>query len=88
MAAMDVIAAQRGVMFVPVVQHQANCALTHLTGKLARRLTRRRPFLSGILPGRVDHDPCAHGRMPMDMMRHGWLTSLFQAKQQWSTISS
>jgi hypothetical protein len=37
----------------------------------------------GLIPRRIDHDPCAHWRMPMDMMRHGWLTRLFQAKQQW-----
>jgi hypothetical protein len=41
-----------------------------------------------LIPTRIDHDPCAHCRMPMDMMRHSWLTRLFQAKQQWSTISS
>ena len=41
-----------------------------------------------VIPRLADHDPCAHCRMPMDMMRHGWLTSLFQAKQQWSTMSS
>jgi hypothetical protein len=41
-----------------------------------------------LIPTRIDHDPCARWRMPMDMMRHGWLTRLFQAKQQWSTMSS
>lgn len=25
--------------------------------------------------------------MPMDMERHGWLARLFEAKQQWSTMS-
>ena len=24
-----------------------------------------------VIPTRIDHDPCAHWRMPMDMMRHG-----------------
>jgi hypothetical protein len=41
-----------------------------------------------LIPMSIDHDPCAHCRIPMDMMRHGWLTRLFQAKQQWSTMSS
>ena len=27
--------------------------------------------LLGLIPKRIDHDPCAHWRMPMDMMRHG-----------------
>ena len=26
--------------------------------------------------------------MPMDIMRHGWSMSLFQAWQQWATMSS
>jgi len=45
-------------------------------------------IVAELIPTRVDHDPCAHCRMPMDMMRHGWLARLFQAKQQWSTMSS
>ena len=24
-----------------------------------------------VIPMRIDHDPCAHWRMPMDMIRHG-----------------
>ena len=35
-----------------------------------------------------DQNPCAQSRNPMDMMRHGWSTSLFQAKQHWSRTSA
>ena len=41
-----------------------------------------------IVPRLSDHDPWAQCRIPMDMMRKGCSTRLFQAKQQWSTISS
>ena len=41
-----------------------------------------------VIPSLIDQNPCAHCRSPMDMMRQGWSTSLFQAKQQWSTMSS
>lgn len=37
---------------------------------------------AGIIPSRGDHDPCAHWRVPMDLMRSGWSISLFQASQQ------
>src|SRR5450759_1038555 len=42
----------------------------------------------GLIPSPIDQNPCAHWRNPMDMMRQGWSTSLFQASQQWSTRSS
>lgn len=35
-----------------------------------------------LIPNRGDHDPCAHWRVPMDLMRSGWSISLFQASQQ------
>lgn len=41
-----------------------------------------------LIPTRIDQNSCAHCRSPSDMMRQGWSTSLFQAKQQWSTMSS
>ena len=41
-----------------------------------------------LIPSPIDQNPCAHWRNPMDMMRQGWSTSLFQASQQWSTRSS
>jgi hypothetical protein len=30
-------------------------------------------------PSSIDQNLCAHWRSPMDLMRQGWLTSLFQA---------
>jgi hypothetical protein len=36
----------------------------------------------------MDHDPRAQLRRPMVMIRQGWSMSLFQAKQQWSTMLS
>jgi hypothetical protein len=32
-----------------------------------------------LIPIRIDHDGCAQSLRPMDMMRHGWAMSLFQA---------
>ncbi len=41
-----------------------------------------------LIPDLADQNPCAQSRSPMDMMRHGWSTSLLQAWQQWSTMAS
>ena len=41
-----------------------------------------------VIPNPADQNPCAQSRSPMDMMRHGWSVSLFQAWQQWSTMAS
>ena len=46
------------------------------------------PVFMRLIPVPIDQNPCAHWRSPMDMMRQGWSTSLFQALQQWSTRSS
>jgi hypothetical protein len=35
-----------------------------------------------LIPSLIDQNPCAQSRSPMDMMRHGWSVSLFQASQQ------
>jgi len=35
-----------------------------------------------LIPTRVDQNPWAQSRRPMDMIRQGWSTSLFQASQQ------
>ena len=35
-----------------------------------------------VIPNRIDQNPCAQWRSPIDMMRQGWATSLFQAWQQ------
>ena len=44
--------------------------------------------LRQLIPRPSDQNLCAQSRSPMDMMRHGWSASLFQASQQWSTIAS
>jgi hypothetical protein len=49
---------------------------------------RRKALEEALIPRLSDQNPWAHWRRPMDMMRHGWLTRLFHAKQQWSTMSS
>src|SRR6266567_3823878 len=51
---------------------------------LAKSITRS----SELIPGLSDHDRWAHSRKPMDIMVHGCSTSLFQAWQQWSRMSS
>jgi hypothetical protein len=35
-----------------------------------------------LIPSPIDQNPWAHWRNPMDIMRQGWSTSLFQASQQ------
>ena len=35
-----------------------------------------------FIPMLTDQNPCAQSRNPMDMMRQGWASSLFQASQQ------
>ena len=45
-------------------------------------------LIEALIPKCIDQNSWAHWRRPMDMMRHGCSTSLFQAKQQWSTMSS
>ena len=37
---------------------------------------------SGLIPSIVDQNLWAQSRIPMDMRRHGWFRSLFQASQQ------
>jgi len=40
-----------------------------------------KPF-EDLIPTVTDQNPCAQSRSPMDMMRQGCATSLFQASQQ------
>ena len=40
-----------------------------------------------LIPKLTDQNRYAQSRRPMDMILQGWSTSLFQASQQWSTIS-
>ena len=43
---------------------------------------------TGIIPTVIDQNPCAHLRMPRDMIFHGWSMRLFQAWQHSATMSS
>ena len=45
-------------------------------------------YFAGLIPLPTDQNRYAQSRKPMEIMRHGWSTSLFQASQQWSTTSS
>ena len=38
--------------------------------------------IARLIPALSDQNPRAQSRNPMDMMRQGWLMSLFQASQQ------
>ena len=62
----------RGANYLPLHQGKR----TRPPGVQARRLHTAPPARlchcpRGVIPRRIDHDPCAHWRMPMDMMRHG-----------------
>jgi hypothetical protein len=48
----------------------------------------RNTALDDIIPTCIDQNPCAHLRMPMDMIFHGRSMSLFQVSQQSATMSS
>ena len=41
-----------------------------------------------VIPTCTDQNPCAHSRMPIEMIFHGRSMSLFQASQQSATMSS
>ena len=43
---------------------------------------------STLIPTVIDQNPCAHLRMPRDMIFHGWSMRLFQAWQHSATMSS
>lgn len=63
------------------------CAPTLRLGAVERRPSLEHP-LPLLIPILVCHDPRAQGRMPMDMILHGWSRRRFQASQQRSTIYS
>lgn len=46
------------------------------------------PNVSYLIPTRIDQNPSAQLRLPMDRMRQGWSMRSFQAAQQWATMSS
>ena len=41
-----------------------------------------------LIPTLDDQNPWAQARRPMEVILAGWATSLFQAPQQWATMSS
>ena len=45
-------------------------------------------LMTGLIPTVIDQNPCAHLRMPRDMIFHGWSMRLFQAWQHSATMSS
>ena len=45
-------------------------------------------LLDRLIPTVIDQNPCAHLRMPRDMIFHGWSMRLFQAWQHSATMSS
>ena len=45
-------------------------------------------LIVGVIPTVIDQNPCAHLRMPRDMIFHGWSMRLFQAWQHSATMSS
>ena len=45
-------------------------------------------WLGLLIPTVIDQNPCAHLRMPRDMIFHGWSMRLFQAWQHSATMSS
>ena len=46
------------------------------------------PSACELIPTVIDQNPCAHLRMPRDMIFHGWSMRLFQAWQHSATMSS
>ena len=44
--------------------------------------------IGSVIPTVIDQNPCAHLRMPRDMIFHGWSMRLFQAWQHSATMSS
>src|SRR5450631_3984069 len=51
---------------------------THLEAEVAQGATQIIVDSDGLIPSPIDQNPWAHWRNPMDMMRQGWSTSLFQ----------
>ena len=65
--------------------------LTDLLGLVSSAPTERRDQLAApirVIPTVIDQNPCAHLRMPRDMIFHGWSMRLFQAWQHSATMSS
>ena len=79
----------RGAPYHP--QTQGKIERWHQT--LKNRILLENYYLPGdlenqIIPTVIDQNPCAHLRMPRDMIFHGWSMRLFQAWQHSATMSS
>ena len=59
-----------------------------LTWVLERVADHKINRLDELIPTVIDQNPCAHLRMPRDMIFHGWSMRLFQAWQHSATMSS
>ena len=55
---------------------------------LTTQLKNQDPLNPMVIPTVIDQNPCAHLRMPRDMIFHGWSMRLFQAWQHSATMSS
>ena len=59
-----------------------------LTWVLERVADHKINRLDELIPTVIDQNPCAHLRMPRDMIFHDWSMRLFQAWQHSATMSS
>ena len=59
-----------------------------LNQKLGKRPLSKPEIGCYLIPTVIDQNPCAHLRMPRDMIFHGWSMRLFQAWQHSATMSS
>jgi hypothetical protein len=64
------------------------CLLTGIASAVIILTALPESTLGQVIPLPTDQNRYAQSRKPMEIMRHGWSTSLFQASQQWSTTSS
>jgi peptidoglycan/LPS O-acetylase OafA/YrhL len=76
-----------GIMLIALVFSAATLSYEFIEKpflKLKDRFGSRPPIEldAGLIPSIVDQNLWAQSRIPMDMRRHGWLRSLFQASQQ------
>ena len=59
-----------------------------MTGQFRQSVFGRLGGYDDVIPTVIDQNPCAHLRMPRDMIFHGWSMRLFQAWQHSATMSS
>ena len=73
------------VTYAAIISEKLNRAVVALVGAGAVIVDRSPPEefpFDRVIPTCIDQNPCAQSRSPMDMMRQGCSTSLFQAAQQ------